>query len=241
MCKPIISDIQEGLLMMEGFLCLFLCASSESKPGYAPASVQVIHIQAYNNHSLNWFWHLTQHLPLSVAPHVHSPFPACESWASWGFSEHTLPLAVDADVDSNWTALLEDGVEDASLRFPRSALALMQPGVGFEKAGLTMMALLLMGGLELRGAWETGFTSVGPDACSWSCRARSDTKRTREEDQCWQPNHMQWKYCHAQLNYGINDSLNYSYPMTALCVPKHTHRHGYDQWLGVCGCEGRKL
>lgn len=48
-------------------------------------------------------------------------------------------------------------------------------------------------------------------------------KRTEERDQCWQLIHIQWNYCHVWLNHWINDSPNYSTPMTTLCH-NETHR-----------------
>lgn len=97
--------------------------------------------------------------------------------------EHRLPLAVDADAESNWT-VLNDGVEAANPRFPRPDFVLIEPGVGFAEAVLTVTELPLVGGLEHTEVCERDFNSVGLDAFSWSCRARSDTKRSREGDQC---------------------------------------------------------
>lgn len=57
---------------------------------------------------------------------------------------------------------------------------------------------------------RTGWLQLGLQREEWQ-------KGTEECDQCWQLIHIQWNYCHVWLNHWINDSPNYSSPMTTLC------------------------
>lgn len=79
------------------------------------------------------------------------------------------------------TVLAEVGGDAvASLRFEKPGLVLTEPGAAFVKAGLTLIGLTLVGGLEQMGGWGTDFPLV--TLADSDCRGNSDKRQ--ECDHC---------------------------------------------------------